>query len=55
MRRTLSVFIISLIAITASTTGTIGKRDGWVVIDTKCTFPVLAERFEAAVKAELWR
>jgi uncharacterized protein (DUF302 family) len=52
MRCTLSVFIISLTAITAATAGTVGQRDGWVVIDTKYTYPVLEGRLEAAVKAE---
>ncbi len=52
MRRTLSLFMVSLIAMTAATAGTVGKRDGWVVIDTKYAFPVLEERLEAAVKAE---
>lgn len=52
MRRILSVFIVSSLVMSPVTAGTVGKRDGWVVIDTKYSFPVLGERLEAAVKAE---
>ena len=52
MRRMILVFIVFLVAMTAATAGAIGKRDGWVVIDTKFIFPVLEERLESAVKAE---
>ena len=52
MRRILSTFIVSSIMMTSATAGTIGAREGWVMIDTKYAFPVLEERLEAAVKAE---
>jgi uncharacterized protein (DUF302 family) len=48
----ISAFMIFLITLTAAAAGTIGKRDGWVVIDTRYSYPVLGERLEAAVKAE---
>jgi uncharacterized protein (DUF302 family) len=52
MRRILSLFIVSSIMMSSATAGTVGKREGWVVIDTKYTFPVLEGRLEAAVKTE---
>lgn len=52
MQRIFSAFMIFLITLTAAAAGTIGKRDGWVVIDTRYSYPVLQERLEAAVKAE---
>ena len=48
MRRILSVFIVSSIM----TSSAVGTREGWVVIDTKYTFPVLEVRLEAGVKTE---
>lgn len=52
MQRILSAVLISLITTTAATAARLGQRDGWVVIETRFTYPALEERLEAAVKAE---
>lgn len=52
MQRILSAVTISLLAITAATAGTVSKRDGWAVIDTKLSYPALEQRLEAAVKTQ---
>lgn len=38
--------------LSAALGGTVKPRDGWVVVDTRLSFAALAERLEAAVKAE---
>lgn len=43
---------IVTILITLSTAGAVKPRDGWVVIDTRQSFPTLAEQLESAVKGE---
>jgi uncharacterized protein (DUF302 family) len=52
MQRILSAFVICLVTMTAAMAGTVGKRDGWVVIDTKYAYPALEQRLETAIKAE---
>ncbi len=52
MFRMLLGLVGALMITFASFAGTVKPRDGWVVIDTQLPFVVLAERLEAAVKAE---
>ena len=52
MHRILLAVTAMSIALSNAAAGTVTARDGWVVIDTRQSFPTLVERLEAAVKAE---
>jgi uncharacterized protein (DUF302 family) len=52
MHRILLAVTAMSIALSGAAAGTVTVRDGWVVIDTRQSFPTLVERLEAAVKAE---
>lgn len=45
---TVSIFV----ALSAATAGTVKPHDGWMVIDTRQSFPSLAENLDSAVKSE---
>lgn len=50
MRSVFIVLVISFFAMSSVMGGTIGAREGWVVIDTAYSFLELTGRLEAAVK-----
>lgn len=52
MHRILLAVTAMSIDLSGAAAGTVTVRDGWVVIDTRQSFPTLVERLEAAVKAE---
>jgi uncharacterized protein (DUF302 family) len=52
MFRVLLGIVTILIALSAATAGTVKPRNGWVVVDTRQSFPMLVEQLESAVKSE---
>lgn len=50
MRYVLAVLIVSISAMSSVMGGTVGAREGWVVIDTAYSFSELTGRLETAVK-----
>lgn len=52
MVRSLILALALLTGLAAVSAGTVKTRAGWIVIDTRQSFPALVERLEASVKSE---